>query len=192
MFNDESLDFQVYNNIEKIIFLDNQGDEYEYNIFEQSIQEDFDYFYTTQCKEGNKSAFYNGQKVSIRFLGPDSTIISFDHEILFVFDESDLKEDNLVDIISLGIFDSSPANVSVAIAGAFQFLTSSRNSHINKDEMNDSRFTVRNDVNILGKNFSEVYEPISSNENVIQFNKEFGVVSFLNKNNIQLVFDRFE
>ena len=185
-----SKEYECYKGINSIFFLDENGNEYEYTSQFFTEQQDRPFLFSIECDDKIKEARYNGDYILRTFVGPDSTRISFVLSTTFIDGEEEFFERNVVDLLRISIFDSTD-NFDKIIE-QFQFITSNKDGVVDKSTFNDAKVNFIGDIELHGKNFNSVYEQIDFNSNPILFNKTDGVVSFENKNQIPLLFDRFE
>lgn len=184
IFDQETLNYKANEIGNLVIFLDQDSIEHEYILSPTSGLTSGSNYFDSGCED----AFYEANKKLMRLRGPENNVIAFSYLITFIESENSLKNERLVDLLTISIFDES-SGISKTL-NQFQIITSNKNGEVNKEEFNNLNFSIKNNVTIQGKEFDEVFE--SNNSNPIIYNKEIGVVAFFDKNNKQLVFDRFE
>ena len=186
-FDEESSDFQIYNNRNNIVFIDSTGQEHVYTS-QLVLNETSNYFTTTTCNGLDQAIAYQGSRVFLTFEGPDSTRIVFTHTIEFLDDEVFFIRSRMLDILNVSIIDGRAA--PEPILENLQIVTSNRDGEISIGPINDENYEIDPIENVYGKTFRNILK--TRTDNPIGYTKELGVVSFHNWRNQLLVFDRFE
>lgn len=188
-FMEESKSFHAFTNFERAIYVDASGKEYTYEV-ETNINQNSNYFISIDCNGETKEAGYSGEKILVRLIGPDSTIIAFSHNIDFLAGETELKEDRLADILTISVF-SNIFGLEVTLA-RMRIITSDRGGTVDQNTLNRSQFVITDSLDVQGKTYEQVYEQNPFFLDPIFYNKALGVVAFFNKNDTMLVLDRLE
>lgn len=186
-FDEESLEYQVYNNRNNIVFIDSTGKDHVYTA-ELVLNQNSNYFSTTTCNGLEQTVVYEGSRVFMTFEGPDSTRIVFRHTIEFVEDEVFFLESRMVDVVNISIIDGRTA--PERILKNLKIITSDKDGEIDIRPINDDNYEIEPIEDVYGKTFRNIFR--TKTENPIGFTLELGVVSFHNWKNQLMVFDRFE
>ncbi len=191
---EESLSFNTYENVEKVIFIDENDTEYEF-LLESYQKELIEHSVSTTVCGQEQTTEYRGEKISVRFQGPDSLRLHFNHTVQFLEGEKELNEDRLVDFLSFNVYHRY--NDNYHNMGRGNFITSNRGGSLKEEDYGKYGFSILEMFTIAERTFDQVYltDGITVLFNPVEYNKEFGILSFVlgdYPNFYEVVVDRLE
>ncbi len=172
-FAEESATFDVYRGVNRLVFVDEMGEERRYDLvrYEKFSQ---DYDVSRSCCDREKRMRYPGDRIIAQFKGADSITIEFDHTIQLLEEETPAAAENLVDVLTLSVyFQFASTRAGYAFS---QLITSNRGgAEPNQQRAPEPTYTVKE------KTFEEVYFPWQNPIFILyplHFNKTQGILDF--------------
>ncbi len=182
--------FKIYDGVEKVIFVNNNDQEYEFEIVDRIdtlVYQENESF----CEGDIILETFQRQERKMGLKGPEDIYIAFSHKVDYWKYENNFEETRLIDELEI-IQSKNIDTIGIITSSQIKFLTSDRGGVVDIDSLNRREYNWTEfllDHTILEKNFVDLYGNIDME---MYFSKEFGVVSFSFYENKNVVFDRFE
>jgi len=187
-FTTETTNWNIYNSIEGLVFVDKFGKEYVYTKDRGFLNSRL-YLFTEDCHTKPRKIQYNGDYALVGFNGPDKTDIAVAFFVTFLDHETNFAMPQIVDLMGVSILDVTV--VPNVVVSRLKHITSNRNGTLDKDAFNNSQSVSKDKIELFGRTFLNVIEQTDFTNAPIVCNQEFGVLSFSNRHGVTLVFDRF-
>ena len=186
-FDPVSYTFQSWDSVQAFIYVDSMNNEYSYpktidtEFLSKSTIEEF-------CDDSSGYIEWQNKNILKHYMHSNKTVIIFSQFIAFSHLEEELIGENLVDLLSLNIYDSLAAT---SFKSMMLLMTSPKESQQNQMTYNNLSSTFHDSLIIMNKLFYDVYEQ-KNGEPKMYYTKEQGVVSFTDNQGNQLVYERVE
>lgn len=202
-FAQETKEFYIYKDAQRLIFRDSSGHEYvfkkEVNIDNLAIDTEFNT--EIGCYTGNKGVEFKRDAYRITFSGPDENLtdlISPNDKIIiekfvgFQIGEEDYELNNLMDFFTISVFDYSNGAAKSLNTIQLNIITSNRGNGLDIESINNEAFDYVDSINFFGNTYEEIYQLEGLFNRTLSYSKKSGIVSFVNSDNVHLFFDKIE
>jgi len=202
-FTQETEEFYIYKDAQRLIFRDSSGNKY---IFKKEVNIDnlaLDTEYTTEigCYTGDEGVEFKGDEHRITFSGPDDNpndltspndVIIIRKFVGYQKSEENYESNNLMDFYEVSVFDHSNGGTKLLETIELNIITSNRGNGLDLESLNNEAFDFIDSITFFSDTYEDVFQLEGLFNRTLNYSKKSGIVSFVNSDNVHLIFDKVE